>query len=286
MTITKTSYTNNNYRVIIYPDGTKVRYTLKEEFKPLFPEAVDLKITNRCFNNCKHCHELSTPSGLHALLPNIKHLLKELPPGVEIAIGGGDPLTHPLLPFIVGYIRGLGLIPNLTVNALSLKTGDELKELSSYLGGVGISFSPAKKCQIEKALTPSTVVHFIAGLDSIKDAYHYPKRLILGFKKHGRASNLEPPLMEQWIREIHLLILAPGITCFDTLALEQLRLKDLISPQTWASTYMGSDGEFTMYIDAVSMAYGISSISKTFPLHFLNIREAFSTLRSLPNDQI
>ena len=44
-------YKNGNYFVTIYPDGTKIRKTMDDDFIPIFPESIDLKITNYCENN-------------------------------------------------------------------------------------------------------------------------------------------------------------------------------------------------------------------------------------------
>ena len=38
-------YINGNYKVKIYSDGTKVRYSNEDEFHPIFPESINLKIT-------------------------------------------------------------------------------------------------------------------------------------------------------------------------------------------------------------------------------------------------
>ena len=95
-------YTNGNYKVQILSDGTKIRYTKDNAFKPEFPESIDVKITDYCDMGCAYCHELSTPKGKHANLDILLEVLKPLLPGTELAIGGGNPLFHPnLLPFLL-----------------------------------------------------------------------------------------------------------------------------------------------------------------------------------------
>ena len=89
------NYKNGNYIVKIYSDGTKIRYTSKDEFEALFPESIDIKITNYCDSNCSMCHERSDTLGKHARIDH--KFLTTLKRGTELAIGGGNPLSHPQL---------------------------------------------------------------------------------------------------------------------------------------------------------------------------------------------
>ena len=46
------SYKNGNYHVLLYEDGTKIRYNNLETLIPDFPESFDMKISNYCpFNS-------------------------------------------------------------------------------------------------------------------------------------------------------------------------------------------------------------------------------------------
>src|SRR5574344_2032907 len=93
-------YINGNYNVKIYEDGTKIRSTKDDEFNAQFPENIDLKITNYCTNNCLYCYESSNSMGKHADILSAK-FLDTLQPYTELAIGGGNPLSHPdLIPFL------------------------------------------------------------------------------------------------------------------------------------------------------------------------------------------
>lgn len=48
-------YKNGNYTVKFnLKDGTKIRENDLDFFDAEFPESMDLKITNRCSNNCRH----------------------------------------------------------------------------------------------------------------------------------------------------------------------------------------------------------------------------------------
>ena len=48
----------------------KIRKTMDDDFIPIFPESIDIKITNYCENNCPMCHESSNINGTHA---NLNH---------------------------------------------------------------------------------------------------------------------------------------------------------------------------------------------------------------------
>ena len=87
-------YTNGNTVVTILSDGTKIR---EYEGDPviLHPESIDVKITDYCDMGCAYCHESSTTSGSHADLKTLLGIIHDLPAGVELAIGGGNPLSHP-----------------------------------------------------------------------------------------------------------------------------------------------------------------------------------------------
>ena len=79
--MTKT-YKNGNTIVSISDDGTKVRYVPDNApAMPVYPESIDMKISNRCEMGCAQCHEQSTATGKQA---NLKHpLLDSLHPYTE-----------------------------------------------------------------------------------------------------------------------------------------------------------------------------------------------------------
>ena len=87
-------YQNGNYTVKIYNDGTKIRETNDDVFVASFPECIDLKITNNCDMGCPYCHEYSKLDGKHGDILNTK-IIDTIRPFTELAIGGGNPLSHP-----------------------------------------------------------------------------------------------------------------------------------------------------------------------------------------------
>lgn len=48
-------YDNGNYKVVIFDDGTKIRFNDKDCLIPEFPESMDMKISNYCPYNCPMC---------------------------------------------------------------------------------------------------------------------------------------------------------------------------------------------------------------------------------------
>ncbi len=278
-------YTNGNCFVEIYDDGSKVR-SWEGEASPLFPESIDYKITDYCNAGCQYCHEQSTRNGKHGDINFVLDSLTDLPPGIELAIGGGDPYSHPELDRLLYGLIGLGYVPNITVNALHVKTHTAAiqrhrKERLVY--GVGISFS--SKVPINHIVDENTVVHVIAGVHNVWDVLKLPtgtKILVLGYKSYGfgKQYELNNPVqksLEQW----HVMIaacFAKFHTSFDNLALSQLSIRQKIGEELWGKHFMGDDGRFTMYADAVTRSFASSSTQPRTPFYNMNIRQAFASL--------
>ena len=72
------------------------------------------------------------------------------------------------------------------------------------------------------------------------------------------------------------------VVSFDNLALEQLDVKTLLGDK-WNNFYMGDDGQFTMYIDAVTGTFGKSStmpIADRLPITN-NINDMFKIVKEM-----
>lgn len=287
------TYQNGNCKVTIHPDGTKEReYPDGEVAKVDFPESIDLKITNFCRGGCSFCHESSTPSGKHAKNHHIRHILEGLPKGVEIAIGGGNPFDHPLLEKIL-HSYWDRFICNVTVNAMHLKTAhtelnnEDLYELREFglINGLGISYVKGYEKDIFDLADKNTVVHFIAGIHRPQDAAMILKKgikiLVLGFKQFGRGKLTDKiqDCINQWKMRIGGLLSIGPVVSFDNLALRQLSIKHRVGEETWNKRFMGDDGKFTFYVDAVKMEYAVSSTSERKPLGPMTAIQAFRSLQ-------
>jgi len=282
-------YTNGNTEVKLYNDGTKIRVTNGDTAILTHPESMDVKITDYCNLGCSFCHESSTEKGKHADLGRLLDVLSELPPGVELAIGGGNPLDHPsLIPFLE-KLNEKGYIPNITINAFHACTYPDLvRELTErcLVYGIGISMtsiSPSAIQEVSNNLpkTSNVVFHVINGLTPIDICLpelnrltrlvglEETKVLILGYKTFGRgvqfADKKGPFLVAEhydWYTKIGKYLRQEGfVFSFDNLALEQLNIKRFFDAKTWSRCFMGNDGKYTMYIDAVKQQYAKSSTS-------------------------
>lgn len=282
-------YDNGNCCVSLGPDGTKIREWPDGKVPYVdFPESVDMKITNRCYHGCVFCHENSTPDGEHADVDRIIKATRDLHSGVEIAIGGGNPLEHPEIEQILEMLSNCGLVCNITVNGEDFWDVHEKLHLYQYRGWLhGVGISPSKLGVLIPDNFQHAVIHLIAGIHSPEEAINhlgYHNVLVLGYKKHGRGIN--PPdsvqrNLDEWIFKAGRLLQQTGTgkLSFDNLALEQLHIHDIISPELWEARYMGGDGEFTMYFDAVCNEYAVSSISERFPAQEMTIPQMFKRLQ-------
>jgi len=294
-------YQNGNYTVSLYDDGTKIRETEADTFDAAFPESIDLKITDRCDRRCPYCHEASTPDGRHG---DILHLpfLASLPPHTELAIGGGDPLSHPdLVPFLA-ELRDRGLIANMTVDQHHLLDDDTfplLRDLTEQgkLFGLGVSYRPCSSDDRARLIDrlaqfPSAVLHVINGLVTLPElkqlSRHDLKLLILGYKRFRRGSAYQLGRAEQLaLHQAELYRALPMMIdygwfshiSFDELALRQLDVPRLMTRAEWDEFYMGGDGQHTMYIDAVEGVYAVSSVSKDRAPVTSDIKEMFAAVK-------
>ncbi len=268
-------YKNGNYFVTIFPDGTKIRKTMDDDFIPLFPESIDLKITNYCENNCPMCHESSDLNGKHA---NLNHpFLTTLHKGTELAIGGGNPLSHPQLNTFLHLMKLKGVICNMTVNEVHfIKNKERIKKLidDKLIYGLGISLFNEEYCDeiINFACeNKNTVIHLIACIVDeklINRLYDKDlKILLLGYKTFGRGisyfNNLITDNINYLKDNLNDISTHFKIISFDNLAIEQIMVQNKMTQEEFEKYYRGDDGSFTMYIDLVKEEFGISSISNT-----------------------
>lgn len=264
-------YQNGNYQVTIYSDGTKVRETEADEFRPQFSENIDIKITNYCDANCAWCHEKSTVLGEHADLD--APFLDTLMPGTELAIGGGNPLSHyQIIPFLE-KLKERGVIANITVNQFHI-VQPQFKAVVDYLvaeklvWGVGLSMKTPTQEFIDIAKSyKNAVIHTIGGINPVS---HYEtlagnnlKVLILGYKTFGRGIEYASPHVAMKLQNLYdnlaRLLSGFSVVSFDNLAIEQLNPKRFMPQKMWDEFYMGDDGSHTFYIDMVKMQYGKNS---------------------------
>ena len=288
-------YENGNYFVTILSDGTKIRYNDSDSFNPDKPESMDLKITNKCNMGCSFCHEDSSPNGKHGDILNLP-FIDTLLPYTEIAIGGGNPLTHPdLVPFLE-KLKERKLIANITFNQYHFMDNiDFIQELvdKKLVYGIGVSMMYASDKFVEcVSKFPNAVIHVINGIVSIDDlkmlANHNLKILILGYKEfrrgkqmYSRQSTVIDNMKSALYNALSTIIDDEwfDVVSFDNLAIKQLEPKRLMSEEQWDRFYLGDDGFATLYVDAVEMKYARSSTSDIRYDITDNIKDMFDNIR-------
>lgn len=272
------SYKNNDYTCTMFSDGTKIRWNDKDSFNPIKPESIDLKITNKCNMACNMCHENSTPDGEHGDILNLP-FIDTMFPYSEVAIGGGNPLTHPDLIEFLERLKERKIIASMTVNQMHfMQNIDLLKELTDnkLIYGLGISYIGGRHENCINAIKqfPNAVVHVINGIvhmDSLEALAHNDlKILVLGYKEFRRGKALYDEcgreidsLKYQFYDMLPKIVNDGWFKCisFDNLAIKQLEPKRLMSEKDYKEFYMGDDGSFTMYVDAVNRQFAKSSVS-------------------------
>ena len=291
------SYVNGNSFVIISDDGTKVRYNYDGDIpftpKPEFPESIDCKISNRCDMGCPMCHENSVPDGE---LADLSHpIFNSLHPYTELALGGGNVLEHPDLENFLQRMWEKRIICNMTLHLEHfLKNVDYVAELSNkgFVKGIGVSVNKPVDIGVIETLKrfPNLVVHTIAGIMP-REGYEYLydqglKLLILGYKCYGRGNEYydsNSDIFEKiaFLRQ-NLKDMIPHfkVISFDNNAIDQLNVKDIVSPEQWKKSYMGDDGQFTMYLDMVNKEFAKSSISERMSINGDKIEDLFRQVQN------
>lgn len=280
-------YRNGGYQVEIYADGTKVRTELDASLPPVLPEQMDLKITDWCDAGCAWCHEKSTTKGTHGDVTRTLALLADLPPGTEVAIGGGDPLSHPEFERFVRGLRAQGKVPSVTVNGRHFERHRAMLETLTSEGqlfGVGISYHDS----IPDWDYEHMVLHLIAGVNPpsvLDEASRRMKVLLLGYKQFGRGKKLFELRTKQvqdtiasWYRELFIVAQNHHLS-FDNLAIDQLKPQRVFKdPAAYTRQYMGPEGQFSMYVDAVTETFALSSYSPE-RFKWSNMRDMFAQVR-------
>lgn len=273
-------YKNGSYLVMILDDGTKIRYNKLKIYKPDRVESIDIKITNKCDMGCPMCHENSLPNGDHANLI-YNPIIDSIPPYTELAIGGGNPLTHPRLKFFLNICKERKFIANITLNKYHFfKDYNYIEDLylNNYINGIGISVFDITDEEIKMIKNVNGVCHVIIGVTPIevmkKLSDNNIKVLVLGYKnfrrgeKHYKDFKNEIDIsINNWSDFISKAIQEKyySVISFDNLAIKQLNLKEKLSQKEWDSFFMGDDGidgEFSsasMYIDLVENKFALNS---------------------------
>lgn len=279
-------YQNGNYTVYLFNDGTKIRYTEDDEFKPVFPESIDVTCTTSCSMGCQQCYLNCLPNGKHWDYSSIQPLFDTLHPYTELAINGNDFDDIPGLDAFLIHMKQKHILVNATFHFeqyISLVNRLRDYQENNMLHGIGVSVNKLYEIGKLKSLIwcKDVVIHTINGFFNediyyaLKDSYDSSskkiKLLILGYKDKGRGKlfkHLYPDDVAKnmkWLNDNIQMIMNDEqfeVVSFDNLALEQLDIQHKVSAEIWETHYMGDDGKFTMYFDAVNMTYAMNSMSE------------------------
>lgn len=294
---------NGNVNVKLFDEGTKIR-SYEDVPLPEYPETIDMKITNWCNAPCqKWCHEQSNIQGLHADPDKLSNVLSSAVPGMEIAFGGGATQMYPALAAQVRPLVDRGVVCNMTVNQYHIESTPWA--LLDMFRGIGVSFQANQSpMEIVRAYErhPHVVVHMIMGIHTPQQARDLAhdlqyrgfklRLLLLGYKNWGNGSRYKSlndlaveKCLGDWYREIGHMIRDMHIG-FDNLAIEQMRLSRLFTPEGWSKFYMGNEGTFSMYIDMVKEEYASHSTSPDrYPVNGQSIRDMFQHIRQLEKEK-
>ena len=287
-------YRNGNYNVIVLNDGTKIRANNLDNLTPSFAESIDCTITTKCDGGCPYCYLECNEHGVYADLS--QPFFNTLHAGQELALNGND-MSHPeLIPFL-HRMKEQGVICNITLNQKHfIKYAWDLWTLCNYgyIHGIGVSLTDSNSPEFYNAIShfPNAVVHVIDGLltkEDIENMYDKNiKMLVLGYKRIGRGVgyfdsheadiDANAKYLRDNLKEIsnHFAVVS-----FDNLAIEHLGVKNVIPEEDWDTLYMGDEGQYTFYIDAVNHKYAVSSLSNVKYEMLDNVDDMFKHIREV-----
>lgn len=185
------------------------------------PTLIDINITQNCNLHCPHCYINSQhQAGQEMSLDDFHIILNQCKKAnvFQVALGGGEPTTHPHLTTFLKKLRQNNIVPNITTNGkkLSLKT---LFALTRYAGAVALStefigdkfekrrgFPYAKFVKSIKKLKRlgiNVVFQITLSRDNLSELDQTLKELIkykpygflfLAYKPQGRGKNYDQPI--------------------------------------------------------------------------------------------
>jgi hypothetical protein len=255
------------------PTGAKIRFSFHDNPPELLrssaPELIDMKITDYCEVGCKYCYQDSTKQGVHAPLKKIKEYIDAAAnSGVfEIALGGGEPTTHPNFVEILKYAHDKGITPNFTTKVLPSKwSGELLNATRKYVGAFAVSISNSWDVEelAAAALLTETkaIAQCVVGVPSdwqmksiIEQCQEEQIALtLLGYKEVGRGKSfskrkqaITPELLESaWKLSVDTAFVEQYSDVLDEVGIETV-------------LRVPGEGRFSMYVDVVAEKAGISS---------------------------
>lgn len=300
------------YWVIFSRDnGTKTRFFMDiDEHNEItcssIPELVDISITDYCDSNCQFCYRDSSLKGRHAELNYIKSLSYMLYENevFEVALGGGEPTSHPYFIDILKTFNTKNITVNFTTrNVEWLKNDIYRNKVLSEIGGFAYSVKneydvrifgflvnkydiPKHKVSIQ--IVEGTIIEKTFQNILKECVYHGLGIVILGFKTTGRGMKyLESNNKKFDFNYLDILmnfnkknnLIRVGI---DTVFATKYQ-NDLKENKIDKELYTLEEGKFSCFIDATKKQIGPSSfmpdkmikLESTLDDFFLNTYKTF-----------
>ena len=272
------------------------------------PELVDIKVTDWCDIACRFCYQDSTKKGQHAPFEALDRTLKDLAvAGVfEVALGGGEPMSHPDFARILKRCNELDIRPNFTTKNYKGLSTPEFSAYAEQCGSIGISIATPEdviqllsvtpsadpyKLSLQIAMGAQTPEEFSEMLRLLEDTDAFSGLILLGYKNTGRGPRAKGNF---WYEDDRLDGADPiekfkaftqnrrqksrwGVRMSLSMDTEMVRsckgslAKHLVDPRL----YMENEGRVSCYIDAVSMTVAPSSYcdKSLYRDYNFNIRE-------------
>lgn len=172
------------------PMGLKIRMGEGEITKSYTPELMDIKITDKCSFGCDFCYQGSTQEGRHASRQSLERavdVLREMQV-MEVAIGGGEPLEHPLIKDFTQMLWEAGIVANVTTRHKMQGSRWERRERLPHVHKFGQSIMKAKEVQTFSGVC----YHVVLGTLPMSEVYNILMKseatLLLDFKTTGRGA--------------------------------------------------------------------------------------------------
>lgn len=265
-----TDHVNGNARVVVHDDGTRVvSWPDGESLSLDFPLNVDVRLSGRCSFGagrdgrpgvCSFCHESATRDGEDGDVESLIEQLSSYPSGTEVAVGVNT--VDDRAASAVERMTAAGMIVSATVNMGHVRSHAKALEkiVASGVRGLGISYRRAfsdKPIPDFVRRHPGTVLHVIAGIDSVDEVraaerLGFERLLVLGEKDFGFNRGRVDTGSEshrRWRQGVRGLVNRFRSVSFDNLALEQLGVRRFVRPETWVESYQG---EMSVYLDSVT----------------------------------
>lgn len=296
-------YDSNQFK---YPAFGRLRFSVSgDDPIPEYPELIDLRITNRCDHDCPFCFMNSNMYEQDASMENIRYILDELMgKTIEFSIGGGNILLYPNLDKLFHLMKDH--IINVTINVKDCRTilaSEHLTTLfQTCVNGIGISIFDVDDIETVRNFTNIICkdnaiyvsMHIIpeylgvSKTEAIMNELGYENVLLLGYKTNGRGAFQKYHTFTDDELKLIFENKEPDISCDTTFA---NRYKEwLMKNYEYARTITWNEGEYSMYIDAITgIAYKSSyQLDKGYTVvpdycdpksNWLSLKDAFSNIR-------